>query len=249
MILLDYKVYVMDRREKIMYTVRAAAVLAFLGYLFFNNILVSLLCCLGSFYYPRWKSRELLNRRKIELNLQFKDALYSLAAYLAVGKSLETALRETRQDLRSLYPDDGAIIVSEIEFLCRRMELNYPLENDLRDFAERSGLEDIKNFAEVISICGRSGGNMVQVVQSTARVIGTKLDILQEIDLTLTRQRFEQRLLNLMPLVFLGLIRFAGAGYMNSLYNSAFGYAAMSAALMIIILANYISGKILEIRV
>jgi len=44
-------------------------------------------------------------KRKSELNLQFKDLLYSISASLTAGKSVETAFKEALNDLCILYPD------------------------------------------------------------------------------------------------------------------------------------------------
>lgn len=245
----DYNCYVMSKQEKAKYTVAAAIFLFTVGLIFFSNGLIAVVFSLGAFFYPRYKCIDLIKRRKIELNLQFKDALYSLASALGVGRSLESSFKVALKDLQVLYPDDETFIVSEFKLICRRLELNEPVESGLLDLARRSGLEDISNFVDIMVICKRTGGNMVEVVKNTSNIICEKIDLNQDIDLLLTKQKYEQKILNFMPVVFIGLIKFGGSGYMDVLYSSAQGYLIMAFALIILAASYFISKKILNIRV
>ena len=124
----DYNIYLMNRAEKIRCILLAAAGLFGAGYIFFNNLPAALAMSLGSFLYPRYAGRKLAEKRKAELNLQFKDALYSLSSALSAGNSLESSFREALKDLRVLYPEKDTCIVRELEYIYRRMEINEPLK-------------------------------------------------------------------------------------------------------------------------
>lgn len=247
--LTDYNVYIMDKRKKLKYTVIAAFALFLPAILFFDNIVIAALIALGSIFYPKYKAGELLIKRKAELNLQFKDALYSLSSSLGVGRSLESSFKCVLSDLRMLYPADDTHIIRELMFICRSIELNEPVENALADFAQRSGLEDVKNFADVVMVCKRTGGNLVQVAKNSAAIIGDKIEISQDIELLLSRQKYEQKILNIMPVVFVALIRYGGSGYMDALYSSIRGYLVIAVALAILAASHFVSKKILDIRV
>ncbi|MHB9094690.1 MAG: type II secretion system F family protein [Eubacteriales bacterium] len=173
--LIDYNVYEMDRREKTKYIIVSAVALFSVGLVFFSSPVIAAVFAVGAFTYPRYKSRDLIKKRKADLNLQFKEALYSLSSSLSVGRSLESAFKAALDDLRILYPDDNTHIIREFRYICRKLELNEPVESAVLDLAGRSGLEDIKNFAEVMIICKRTGGNLVQVVKNTSNMIGDKI--------------------------------------------------------------------------
>jgi len=245
----DYNNYIMTGQEKARYMVMAAIFMFILGYVFFSSFIIALAFCCGAFFYLKYKSRDLIKRRKSELRLQFKDALYSLSSALGVGRSLESSFRMALNDLRFLYPEPDSDIIREFELICRRIDVNEPVENALLNFASRSGLEDIRNFAEVIVICKRTGGDMVQVIKNAANIISEKIEISQDIDLVLTRQKYEQKVLNIMPVVFIGLIKFCGSGYMDLLYSSVKGYILMAVAMFILAAAYAVSKKITDIGV
>lgn len=245
----DYNKYQMTNGEKARYICLASAVLLAIGLIFYNNIIIAGLMACGGVLYPKYKAIDLGKKRQKELGLQFKDALYSLSSSLSAGKSLESAFAAALSDLRILYCDDNAYIIKEFRYICHKIQLNLNLEDSLLDFAHRSGLEDIRNFAEVVQICKRTGGNLVQVIKNTSGIISDKIEIAQEIELLLAKQKYEQKILNIMPVIFIALIKFGGSGYMDSLYSSPEGYLLMSLALGIIAASILVSKKIFEIRV
>lgn len=245
----NYNVYLMNYLETAKYISLASMVLFVLGLVFYSNIIIAVVMSFGGLIYPKYKSADLRKKRQIELGLQFKDALYSISSSLSVGKSLESAFAAALNDLQILYCDDTAYIIKELKHICQKLQLNLAIEDSLLDFANRSGLEDIKNFAAVVQICKRTGGNLVQVIKNTSNIISEKIEISQDIDLLLTKQKYEQKILNMMPVVFIGLLKFGGSGYMDSLYSSVRGYLLMTLALAIISISVVISRKIFEIRV
>lgn len=245
----DYNFYLMNHLETTKYMCLAGAALFVIGLVFYSNIIIAMVMACGGVFYPKYKAVDLRKKRQIELGIQFKDALYSISSSLSVGKSLESAFAAALNDLQILYCDEDAYIIKELKYICHKVQLNLPIEDSLVDFANRSGLEDVKNFATVVQICKRTGGNLVQVIKNTSIIISEKIEIGQEIELMLTKQKYEQKILNIMPVVFVGLIKFGGSGYMDSLYSSARGYLLMSLALVIIAVSVVISKKIFEIRV
>lgn len=245
----DYSIYLMNYQEKAKYICLASGALFVIGLVFYSNLIIALVMACGGLFYPKYKAVDLRKKRQIELGLQFKDALYLISSSLSVGKSLEGAFAAALSDLQILYCDDNAYIIRELKYICHKNQLNLALEDSLQDFANRSGLEDIKNFATVVQICKRTGGNLVQVIKNTSNIISEKIEIGQEIELLLTKQKYEQKILNVMPVVFVALIKFGGSGYMDSLYSSGRGYLLMSLALLIIAVSVVISRKIFDIRV
>ncbi len=247
--LIDYDEYEMSKQEKIRYTILGAGFLFFVGFLFFQNIIVAAVFSLGGLFYPKYKIRDLIKHRKKELNLQFKDVLYSLSSSLSAGRSLESSFKVALNDLRVLYPDENTYMRKELEYICRRIEMNEPVERALLDFSNRAHLEDVKNFAEVVVICKRTGGNLVEVVKNTSNIISDKIEIEQEINVLLTKQKYEQRIINVMPIIFIALVKFGGGGYMDPLYSSPLGYILMFIALGILAAAYFVSAKIMDIKV
>lgn len=246
---INYLVYRMSGWQRFFYAILAAGFFYGLAYIFYHSLLISVLVAPLGIFYPRLKCTELARRRQEHLGIQFREALYSLSSSVSAGKSLEAAFRDAAKDLHLLYPGLDAYIVKELTAITARLERNETLEEALRDLAERSGLEDIKNFAEVFSVGKRSGVDMVEVLINTSNVIGEKLRIKEEINTLLAQRRLEQRILNVMPVALVLLLTWSTGDYMQPMFQTAFGRTVMTAALALLAAAYYISKKISDIEV
>ncbi|KUO77370.1 MAG: pilus assembly protein TadB [Clostridia bacterium BRH_c25] len=247
--LVDYNIYQMTIREKLVSILSAGTGIFAAGYIFYRSIILALLLVPLALFYPRFRRKEIIRKRKNELNLQFREALYSIASSLSAGKSIETALKDAQKELAIQYPDAETYILLELEQISRRIGMNETIEEALSDFAARSHLEDIMNFTDVFAICKRTGGNMVHVVKNTAEIISEKIDVKQEIDVLLTEKRLEHKVLNLMPVLIILLLSTSAEEFMAPVFSEPLGRAAMTFSLMLFATAYFISKKIMDIEV
>jgi tight adherence protein B len=246
---IDYRIYIMSATERILYILGAAVFLFFIAFIFYHSTFISLIASCLAVFYPRLRSKELLVKRKNMLSQQFRDALYSLASSVSAGKSVETAFKTTAQELYLLYPDINTYIVREFTVIATKIEMNETVEEALRDFAERSGLEDIRSFADVFAVGNRSGGNMVEIIINTSTVIGEKLRIKEEIDTMLAQRKLEQKVLNVMPVLLILLLTWSTGDYMTPVFETLFGRMVMTVAVLLLVAAFFISKKIINIEV
>lgn len=245
----DYNHYCLNTKDKLIYTGLAAIVVFALAYVFYHSLLLSALLTPLACFYPSLRARQLIAKRKRELNMQFKDTLYSLSSSLLAGRSIESGFCCVLKDLRLLYPDPRTPIIREMENLVWHLEMNEPLEEILGDLAERSHLEDIESFVEVLGTCKRSGGDMLEIIRNTSAIIADKIQIKEEIDTMLAQRRFEQRVLNVMPLGMILLLTWFTGDYMNPVFETAEGRAAMTIAVILLAAAYYLGQKIMSIEV
>lgn len=187
--------------------------------------------------------------RKNELNIQFKDMLYSLSSSLSAGKSIELAFKDVLKDLSIMYPDPDASIIKEAGYIARKIDMNETVESALCDFARRAHSEDIDSFVDVFRTCKRMGGNMVEIIRNTSNIINDKIEIKQEINTILAERRFEQKVLNVLPILLILLLSLSAGDYMYPVFNTGTGRAVMSVAIILLIGAYFISKKITDIDV
>ena len=245
----DYNVYVMSLKERIMYILLAAFVIYIVSFIFYRSFIISLAVSFLGLLYPKIRTKEIIEKRKNELNLQFKDMLYSLSSSLSAGKSVESSFKEVLKDLSIIYPDSNTFIIKEVEYIVRKIEMNETIEAALEDFAERSHLEDIDNFVDVFKTSKRAGGNIVEIIKNTSNIITDKIEVKEEIDTLLSARKFEQKVLALMP-IFLILFLSAGSSeYMYPIFNTLAGRLVMTVALILIVIAYFISKKIMNIKI
>ena len=244
-----FHMYNMSLKEKAWVVAYSGIFLFGIGFLFYRNIILAVIIMPLAFLYPGIREKEYEKLKKRQLNLQFKDALHSISTSLVVGKSLETAFKDAPKELQLLYPDADTTIIMEIQLINRKIEMNATVEEAIKDFAERAELEDIIYFSEVLIICKRTGGNLVEVVKNTARIITEKNDFKQELELMLAQRKFEQKLLALIPLVMLLVLSTTSPDYMEPVFTTFLGRCIMTISICLFALAYYFTNKIIGIEV
>ncbi|WP_246070472.1 type II secretion system F family protein [Paenibacillus kobensis] len=231
----EYKQYRLSPREFLLSLMAGIAGVFIIAFTFYQNIPAAAVLSTGGMLLPRYRKAGLLAKRRERLQLQFKEALYSVTSSLAAGRSVDNAFLAAEADLQLLYPGGSADIVLEFAALRHRIMNGDTLESGLRLLANRAKLDDITQFVDVFTTCKRTGGDLVDVIRRTSQVIGEKLDIGQEISVMLAQKRFESRILIAIPYVFMAALNAAAPDYMGPLYDGASGYA-----LLTVLLAGFI---------
>jgi tight adherence protein B len=244
----DYSVYRLSVREKWSAVAAAGAVFAAVAYLFYAEPAVSLIAASGGLLYPRFRARQLRDRRLQTLRVQFKQALQAVSSSLGAGKSVETAFADAVQDLRLLYPQGGCLMADELNIILRKLQNGGTIEAAIADLGRRSQLEDARQFAEVFAVCKRMGGNLIDIARRTTAIIGEKLEIEQDIAVMLAQKRFEAKILTAAPLVIIALLKWTAADYVQPLYAGT-GRVVMTAALLLIAGCFYLTKRLMAIRV
>ncbi|MFD0682431.1 MULTISPECIES: type II secretion system F family protein [unclassified Paenibacillus] len=246
--LIHYNEYVMTTGQILISILAAGSCLGIVGYIFYKHIDGALILSFFGLYYPVIRRKELIRKRKSQLQLQFKQALASISSALGAGKSVEIAFQEALLDLRLLYPDPRALIVKELETINHRINNGETIENALKDLSERSALEDIQQFTDVFMTCKRTGGNLVHVIRRTSSIIQEKLDIQQDIQVMMSQKRFESKVLAFAPLIVIAVLSFSSPDYMEPMYQGS-GFLIMTVSLIILIGCYAVTKMIMNIKV
>lgn len=227
---------------------KGAAVCGLLSYTFYRSLRIFLIMLPLSLAGVWAERRSRMERRKKKLAEEFKESMMILAASLSAGYSMENALRASVEELTTLYGRDG-LVTSEYRYMVQQIQMNRPVEQLLTDFAERSGLEDIRNFAEVFRVAKRSSGDLGSIMRHTAEVIRDKMQVREEI-MTLTASRqFEQKIMNLIPFFIVFYVESASPGFFDQMYGSSLGRILMSVCLAVYLASCFLARRILAIEV
>ncbi|MCT4563484.1 MAG: type II secretion system F family protein [Maledivibacter sp.] len=247
--LIDYDIYIMAKKEKALYILIASLVIYIVAFIFYRSYIISTLVMPLAFLYPKLKTKEIIKKRKNELSMQFKEALYALSSSLSAGKSIEMAFRDALNDLFILYPSPDTYIINEFQYIIRKLDMNETVEAALSNFAQRAHLEDVNNFVDVLKTSKRGGGNMVEVIKNTSNVIADKIYIKHDIDTMLAQKRFEQKLLNIMPIALILMLSYSSKDYMQPVFETTLGRIMMTVSVVLLGIAYIISKKIMNIEV
>lgn len=199
------------------------------------------------FDYKEIKDKKLMEQKR-KLSLQFQSLMEALVTSLSAGYSLETAFYEAKKDLLLLY-EKTDFIIRELEIIQTGLGMNLSVEKLLLDFGNRSDIEDIKNFANVVVAAKRNGGNLIHIIQKTVNCISDKISVEEEIATMIAAKKLEQKIMMIMPYGMILYLRLTNGNYLDPLYHNPIGIFLMTVFLIGIYIADLWARKIMEICV
>ena len=260
----NYKVYVMSKTQKMLYSIIGFLLGAVVGFIFFGGLfkdesgaatgatMISniVVCCLGGFIgvrmFLKYKIGSLQEKRLGELKIQFRDFLSALSNSMSGGMNVTDALSVAYEDLCIQYSDESYIAVEVLEMI-NGIHNNIPIEETLTNFGERSGVDDISNFGTVFNICYRTGGNMRTIIRRTFDIISEKMMINEEIETKITSNKMQLKVMMIIPIVITILLKTMSSDFAKSL-SSVVGVVMTVIAVIFFVVAYVFGNKIMSIK-
>lgn len=244
----DYHVYHMKMVDVLTAFGLGAGIAVGVSWLFFYNIIVSAVAAvvigiLAQSIYQDYK----LEKRKKSLLLQFKDLLESLTSSYSAGKNTLESFTDAERDMEQIYGAE-ADIVKEMKIIVGGMRNNINVEVLLMNFADRSGLDDVRNFADVFRVAIRQGANIKDIIFSTRDIISDKIEIEMEINTIMSGNKNELNIMMIMPLVIIVSLGGLGSG-MTAADNTPVNVLIKCIALGLFFLAYYLGKKFTKIEI
>lgn len=233
-------------KEKIRIFLKGTVLLSAVGILFYNSWISILIGSPVLILYIRFEYQKLVKKKTEKLASHFKEALLSILSALKAGYSVENAFVEAYRDLEYRFGSEE-VMVRELLFINRQVKNNIPIEKLIEEFAQKSGSADIKDFARIFRIAKKSGGDMGKIMDRTISIITRKMEMQEDIRMLVAAKKYEQQIMNLVPLGIILYIRLTNQGYFDPLYHNPAGIVIVTAALAVYAGAYYLSEKILEI--
>ena len=187
-------------------------------------------------------------KRREELGEEFKEMMSSVLTSLRAGYSAENAIRDSCREMAFQYGEESQIC-RELRRIVHGMDNRIPVENLLQEFAQRSDVEEIREFAEVFAIAKRKGGNMTQILQRTISLIQNRMEVEKEIRVMISSRKMEQLIMDAAPFVIILYIKATSPGFFDILYGNTAGVLIMTCCLAAYSGALVLSEKIMDIRV
>lgn len=245
---IDYNKSNLSKTGQIVIWIKAFALILVIGYLFYHSLWSVLLLLPLFVYVVRNQKKQRILLRKKGLQYQFKEGISMVLSGLEAGYSIENAFADACRQLRQMYKKETDIEV-EFKYICTGIKLNEQLEVLLMDFANRSGLEDVRNFAEVFMISKHRGGDMITIIRTSIRTIQEKIEVKQEIDTLLAGKKLEQNIMNIVPIGILIYVNLTSPGFLSSLYGNIVGIFVMSCCLVVYVGAYVLGRHLIEVEV
>lgn len=238
-------IYKVSKKEKAVVIMVIFMAIIIISILFYGTIYaVVILLPLGVPIY-REQKRRIINKKKKELKVQFKDMLMVMSDSLKTGYSVSNALKESYKDMVSMY-GRYSYICEELRIMISKIKLNVREEDIFKDFAKRTGLREAILFSRIFSVAKRTGGNMTEVIGSVTDSIVLKENVREEIEVSTTEKKTEQKIMTLIPMALILYVKMMSPDFLNIMYETNAGRIVMTICLVIYILAFLWAQKIVE---
>lgn len=240
----DYKTYSLNPVERMIAFIVGFALAVFVAHVFFELIILDVIAgvAVGIIAQPIFR-KILMSMRQNKLLLQFKDMLDSLNTSYSVGKTTQSAFKDAYKDMELQYGEQSHICL-ELNRINIGLTNVSTIEELLMDFAERSGLDDIKTFADVFYAINRRGGNIKTVIGETKSIICDKIEIEQEIKTITSSSTNSLYIIMCMPILIVPMM----SGFMDTGGSGLVDILTKIAAIFIFVIAFVIGKKITNIK-
>lgn len=242
----DYSIYRLTWKDWLFYGALGLAFCGLIAYIFYRSIIAFFIMAPVGILYPLYKKKDLKDQQLFRLKSEFKEAIVMLSSFLSAGYSMENALMLTRGEMENLCGKES-VMAEELGIICGKVKNNRPVEEGILNLGERSGLEDIYNFAQVFTAAKRNGGDLVDIIRHTSGVIRDKIMVQEEIRTMTAARVFEQKIMNMIPFLLVLYIDTSSPGFFDPAYSTAMGRLVMSGCLAVYLGAVLLSKKILQI--
>ncbi len=215
-----------------------------LSFFFYESIYAFFPLLIPGYICYRFQIQKLLRKKKDILKKQFKECILCVEGYLKAGYSIENAFCESKIPMEMMY-GRKARICKELDMIRQGAKINIPLKELLRDFGNRSQIDEIKQFAEVVSIGKEIGGNLSTIISQTVKVLDVSMSAKEEIRAALSGKQYEFVIMKSMPFMIFLYLRLGYKGYLDTLYHNLNGVLAMTGVLIIYLFAVLWGDRIL----
>ncbi len=245
---INYQEYCLSPWEWLQALVLGIGAAGLVSYTFYRSVIAFLVMLIPAAYAPRYMKTIWKERRLRQLESQFKEAIQMLSAALSAGISVENAIVSCKRELEMMYGPRG-MMPREFAYMIQQMNMNRPVEELMNDFAARTGLEEVENFARIFQIAKRSGGQLVPIIRHTVQIMDDRFQVKEEIRTLTASKQFEQKVMNAMPFLMILYIDYTSPGFFTAMYETVMGKIVMTGCLAAYLVSCWLSRKILDIKV
>ena len=239
----------LSEKEKLLFFSIILTMAAAVGILFYDSLIVSAI--LAAVFYaalPRYKEG-ILKKRRQEMLRQFRDLLYSISASVSSGRNMAGALKEAKTFCGASYEKTDYIML-ELDHMTAMLENGNATDTEvIYDFARRSGLEDIEDFAKIYENCKISGADLKQAINTAVHLIGDKIELEGELQTLLSQKIFEGRIVGLSPFIIVLMIRLTAPDYISPMTESTHGLVVTTIAVGLMLIAAVMTERINKIEI
>ncbi|MBQ7432484.1 MAG: type II secretion system F family protein [Lachnospiraceae bacterium] len=217
------------------------------AWVFYHRFWLGFVAILAILPYHRFVRQICRKRRERQFRQEFRDALQQLQSYMQAGRSIENAMEQT--DVRLQAEKGHGVLAAEWHGMLMQIRHNRSVERAWEDFAGRCPIQEVRQFAEVLSVAKRSGGSMVQIIQTAVYEITLLMQTEEEIKTVIASKKLQMYVLETIPILLMVYLNVASPDMLAEMYETFFGNVIMTGCLVVYLTAVWLGRRISDIQV
>lgn len=179
---------------------------------------------LGAFagYLPIFLLSRDKQMRRDRMEQQLDSTLQSLANTILVTQNLEDAFETIA---RQFDPP----IAQEADVLVKQVRLGMPMDQALRDLADRVKSRNIDALVTALTIGRQTGGELPKVLENTAEVLRETMRVEGVMAAKTSEGKAQGVVMGMLPFLFGGALQIIDPEWMRPLFHDPVGYAILTA--------------------
>jgi tight adherence protein B len=140
-------------------------------------------------------------------------------------------------------------LAGEFAACFQQQKFGMPFRDAIVAMGERIPSEDLHFFITAILVQKETGGDLIDILDRSARLIRERLKIQGEIRTYTAQGRLTGYILSALPIVMLVALNVITPGYSDVLFHDQLGEILLGGGALLILIGSFIIGRIVDIKV
>jgi tight adherence protein B len=187
----------------------------------------------------------LLRKRKLrmaQIERHLPDVLDGMARSMQAGHAFTSALKMAASDAKPPLSLELRRVFDEIQ-------CGLDMRQALTDMAERVGMDDVRFFVIAVLIQHETGGNLAEILQSTANLIRERQKLRGVIRVLSGEGRVSAWILSLLPLGLATVLNLINPEFMSTLWTSPAGLQMLYTCMALMLAGIVWMWRLIDIQI
>lgn len=228
-------------RELLLRVVGAGLVGLVLGVVLFQNFLLAVGLLLAPLLLTRFVLKRRVGKKRKRFGEDLGQALQIIQSSLQSGQSITVALSSVVEEAEEPLKSELARVLNETR-------VGRDLVEALMAVAARMDSEDFEWFASAVDLQRRTGGNLVEIVETVAETIRERFELRQKIRAYSSEGRASAYILMSLPVVLGLAFSLLNPSYMAPLFTSTVGIVLLCVCAVMYVIGYFWMTKTVQVK-
>jgi tight adherence protein B len=190
---------------------------------------------------PRWVLSFLRNRRQKKFTAEFANAID------VIVRSVKSGL-PTHEALKIIAKESPDPVGGEFNELCESLKVGVTLEQALKKMFDHMPTPEVSFFAIVMTIQGKSGGNLSEALNNLASVLRDRKRLQGKIKAMSSEAKASAMIIGSLPPAVMGMVWLSTPSYIDSLFTERMGNLMLLGCLVWMSVGIFVMNKMISFK-